>query len=130
MRLLFVVASRLAPTLIHARIPRSTDFVLQISTNSENRSWRNCARSTIACQVVRLKGGRGGRMSIQSTGLGKGERKTYTVDEAAKLLGIGRNSAYAEIKTGRLAGVSVIKVGSRLLLPKLALDRVLAGESP
>jgi excisionase family DNA binding protein len=51
---------------------------------------------------------------------------TLTIPEAAKLLGIGRNLAY-EIarRDGELAGVPVIRVGRRLLIPYARLLTVL-----
>ena len=55
-----------------------------------------------------------------------GERKTYKIEEAGKLLGIGRNGAYEAAKSGQLP---VIKIGKRLLVPKAALDRMLNGEA-
>ena len=53
--------------------------------------------------------------------LGK-ERLTFTVVEAAVLLGIGRNSAYEAIKTGTLPSV---QIGRRILVPRAALERML-----
>jgi excisionase family DNA binding protein len=53
------------------------------------------------------------------------ERRTYSVEEAGKLLGIGRNPAYEAAKRGQ---IPVIRVGKRVLIPKAALDRLLAGE--
>lgn len=50
---------------------------------------------------------------------------TVTVTEAAELLGISRNTAYEEAKTGELAGVPVIRVGRRLLIPRARLLDVL-----
>ena len=51
---------------------------------------------------------------------------TLTVPEAADLLGIGRNLAYEIAKReGELAGVPVIKVGRRLLVPHARLLVVL-----
>lgn len=50
--------------------------------------------------------------------------KTYRIEEAAQLLGIGRNHAYEAAKRGDLP---VIKIGKRLLVPKAALDRMLNG---
>jgi hypothetical protein len=49
-----------------------------------------------------------------------------TVPEAARLLGIGRNLAY-EIasRDGEIAGVPVIRVGRRLLIPLARLLEVL-----
>jgi excisionase family DNA binding protein len=50
------------------------------------------------------------------------ERMTYSMEEVARLLGIGRNQAYQAAKRGDFP---VIKVGKRLLAPKPALDRML-----
>ena len=49
---------------------------------------------------------------------------TLTVDETAKILGIGRNSAYEAIARGE---IPVVKVGKRLLVPKAALEKLLNG---
>jgi excisionase family DNA binding protein len=71
-------------------------------------------------------------MSIQSCDLGDGherrrseapERLTYTVEEAGRLLGICRNSAYQRAAAGE---IPTIRLGRRLLVPKAALDRLLA----
>ena len=51
------------------------------------------------------------------------EKLTLTVAEAAKCLGIGRNSAYEAIARGE---IPVVKVGKRLLVPKAALETLLA----
>ena len=51
------------------------------------------------------------------------EKLTLTVDETAKCLGIGRNSAYEAIARGE---IPVVKVGKRLLVPKAALEILLA----
>lgn len=57
---------------------------------------------------------------------GATERLTYKVEEAGRLLGIGRNQAYGAAKAGQ---IPVIKIGKRLLVPKAALDKMLAGEA-
>jgi excisionase family DNA binding protein len=57
-----------------------------------------------------------------------GDRKTLTVEEAARTLGIGRGLAYESARNGTL-GVPVIRVGSRYLVPRAALERLLAGEA-
>ena len=57
---------------------------------------------------------------------GAEERKTYNVEEAGRLLGIGRNQAYEAAKLGQ---IPTIKIGKRLLVPKAALDRILNGEA-
>lgn len=56
------------------------------------------------------------------------ERRTYDVSEAAQALGISRRKAIEEIRrTGKLAGVGVICVGRRILIPKELFDRALSG---
>jgi excisionase family DNA binding protein len=55
------------------------------------------------------------------------ERKTITVPEAARALGICRNKGYEAAKSGQ---IPTIKIGKRLLVPKAALDRMLAGDGP
>lgn len=51
---------------------------------------------------------------------------TLTVPEAAQLLGIGRNLAYEiAARDGEIAGVPVIRVGRRLLIPLTRLLDVL-----
>lgn len=51
-----------------------------------------------------------------------GERATLTVDEAARILGISRNSAYQGVLTGE---IPCIKIGRRILVPKAALMKLL-----
>ena len=48
-------------------------------------------------------------------------RLTMTVEEAAILIGISRNSAYEAVKSGELP---VVKIGRRLLVPRAALMRM------
>lgn len=56
---------------------------------------------------------------------------TTSVPVAAKRLGISRNTAYTSAaRDGHLAGVPVIRVGKRLLLPTRMLDEVLGLTSP
>ena len=52
------------------------------------------------------------------------ERKTMTVPEAAKVLGIGLSVAYEAARTGELP---TIKIGKRILVPLAALERKLEG---
>jgi excisionase family DNA binding protein len=54
-------------------------------------------------------------------------RQTLTIEEAAALLGIGRNSAYQAVASGQLP---VIRIGRRLLVPRAALQRLLADAPP
>jgi len=59
------------------------------------------------------------------------ERLTVNVEEAAKLLGIGRNLAYEKAKTGEICpGLRVIKIGRRVLVPRRALERLLEEPNP
>ena len=50
------------------------------------------------------------------------ERQTLTVEEAARVLGIGRNSAYEAVRRGDLP---VIRIGRRYVVPRAALERLL-----
>ena len=50
------------------------------------------------------------------------KRLCITVPEAAEMLGISRNFAYELVKQGQLP---VIRFGKRLLIPKVALERML-----
>jgi excisionase family DNA binding protein len=54
------------------------------------------------------------------------ERRVYTVEEAGKLLGLSRPSAYAAAASGDLP---VIRIGRRLLVSKAAIANLL-GETP
>jgi excisionase family DNA binding protein len=49
------------------------------------------------------------------------ERQTYTIEEAARILGICRAVAY------RQGVLPTVRVGGRLLVPRKALERLLAG---
>ena len=50
------------------------------------------------------------------------ERRTYTVPEVAKILGIGRNTAYEVCRNGE---IPTIKIGGRILVPRAAIDDLL-----
>ncbi len=51
---------------------------------------------------------------------------TLSISEAAALLGVGRNLAYeVASREGELAGVPVIRIGRRLLIPHARLLAVL-----
>ena len=55
---------------------------------------------------------------------------TVTISQAAVLLGVGRNLAYeVAARDGELAGVPVIRVGRRLLIPHARLLAVLGLEN-
>lgn len=51
------------------------------------------------------------------------ERKTYTVAEAARVLGLGRNTTYELVHGGKLRA---IWVGRRILIPKQSVEAFLS----
>ena len=51
------------------------------------------------------------------------DRQTMTISEAAHALGVGRQTAYIAAREGALP---VIRVGRRLVVPRVALERLLA----
>jgi excisionase family DNA binding protein len=53
--------------------------------------------------------------------ISRAERQTYTIEEAARILGICRAVAY------RQGVLPTVRVGGRRLVPKRALERMLAG---
>ena len=53
------------------------------------------------------------------------ERQTYKVEEAAKILGIGRNLAYELVRSGKIPS---LRLGRRIVVPKGAFDRLLSGD--
>jgi single-strand DNA-binding protein len=55
------------------------------------------------------------------------ERLTYSVDEAASLLGISRAKAYECVRTGQLRAV---QLGRRFVVPAAALDGLLGLSDP
>ena len=50
------------------------------------------------------------------------EKLVYSVEEAGNLLGIGRSGAYEAVRRG---DIPTIRIGRRILIPKVALDRML-----
>lgn len=53
------------------------------------------------------------------------ETATYTVEQAAKKLGISRSLAYQLAQENKLP---VLRLGWRLVVPKVKLDAMVAGE--
>jgi len=51
------------------------------------------------------------------------ESQTLRIEEAAKVLGIGRTAAYAAAKRG---DIPVLRIGGLRLVPKPALEKMLA----
>ncbi len=54
------------------------------------------------------------------------ERLTYSVPEVAELLGISRASAYTHVRTGDIPSITI---GSRIVVPRRALDELLHGKA-
>ena len=54
------------------------------------------------------------------------ERLTITVEEAGKLLGISRNSAFEAARRGE---IPTVRLGRRILVPRKALERLLEGQA-
>jgi excisionase family DNA binding protein len=52
-------------------------------------------------------------------------RSTFTVEETAEILGLSRWSAYAAVKKKE---IPVVWIGRRCIVPRLGLERMLAGE--
>jgi excisionase family DNA binding protein len=50
---------------------------------------------------------------------------TFTVIQTAKLLGLGRNQTYEAVQRGEIPS---IRIGKRILIPRLALEAMLAGQ--
>lgn len=53
------------------------------------------------------------------------ERRGYSVDETAKIIGCGRVTVYELIKQGRLRRV---KVGARTIIPMSEIEKLLNGD--
>ncbi len=60
---------------------------------------------------------------MEGSHLDNADRRTWTVREAARALGIGKSAAYEAVKTGDLPA---LRIGGRYVVPKDALDRLLA----
>jgi excisionase family DNA binding protein len=54
------------------------------------------------------------------------QRLTVTVPEAAQLLGVSRMTAYAAVREGSIPS---LRIGRRVLVPRVALERLLAQAS-
>jgi excisionase family DNA binding protein len=52
-------------------------------------------------------------------------RQTLTVEEAGRMLGLGRQAAYAAARRGQ---IPTLKIGRRVLVPRVRLERLLAGD--
>ena len=50
------------------------------------------------------------------------EKRTYSVEEAARFLGIGRTAAYEAVRTGQIPS---LRIGKRILIPIIAFENLL-----
>ena len=55
------------------------------------------------------------------------EKQTFTVEEAAKILGVGRQTAYDLARKGELPGVR--RLGRRVIVSKTELEAYLSGKA-
>ncbi len=55
------------------------------------------------------------------------EKQTFTVEEAAKILGVGRQTAYDLARKGELPGVR--RLGRRFIVSKTELEAYLSGKA-
>lgn len=53
-------------------------------------------------------------------------RQAFSVDESAHILGCGRTKIYDLIKDDR---IRVVKIGTRTIIPKSEIDRLLNGSN-
>lgn len=56
------------------------------------------------------------------------ERRTVTVSEAARQLGISRSFAYQSIARGDFP-IAILRIGHRVVVSRAALDRYLDGQA-
>lgn len=70
-------------------------------------------------------GGGGGRSIVRARHVYE-NKLTYTVPEAAELMGFSRNFGYELARTGQ---IPILRFGKRMLVPKAAFDKML-GVSP
>lgn len=54
-------------------------------------------------------------------------REGISVEEAARLLGIAKGTAYRAVRAGQLPA---IRIGRRWIVPRRALDAMLSGKAP
>ncbi len=52
------------------------------------------------------------------------KKQTLTVRETARILGIGRNSAYEAVRTGTIPS---LRIGKRIIVPRAVVERMLSG---
>ncbi len=60
-------------------------------------------------------------------GYAKLQKQTLTVPETARVLGIGRHTAYMAVRAGAIPS---LKIGRRILVPRQVVERMLAADRP
>ena len=55
------------------------------------------------------------------------EKLTWNVNEVSRLLGLSRSATYQGILTGEIPSV---KIGKRILIPRLSLEKMLESAKP
>jgi len=78
--------------------------------------------ASVETEVVRMS-------EADVRGIREAVRATVTVEEAARILGVGRSLAYEQIRAGAFP-CPVIRIGTRYVISRQALDHVLAVEAP
>jgi len=55
------------------------------------------------------------------------DRRAYTVEEVARLLGVSRGSAYEAVRCGEIRSLTI---GRRIVIPPSAVAELLGGDPP
>lgn len=55
------------------------------------------------------------------------DRRTYTVEEVARLLGVSRGVAYEAVRTGEIRSLTI---GRRIVIPPWVIAELLGSEPP
>lgn len=54
------------------------------------------------------------------------DQEVHTVEETASILRVGKNTVYAAVRKGEIPS---IRIGDRILIPRVALERMLSGQA-
>lgn len=86
--------------------------------------WRPMGFTSGQCLTSMKARPAGAQPNQEVSDVAKNNEHVVSVEEAADLLGIGRNSAYDAVREGRFP-VRVIRVGARYLIPRVELEELL-----
>jgi excisionase family DNA binding protein len=110
---------------VQRRVPRLTVLPAEIFCDQMNLS--GSIETADIDQVVPTIGRQEGERANEGKVVTETQRETlravYTIPEAAAVLGIGRNLAYAGAREGWLP---TLRCGRRLVVPRLALETLLS----